>query len=136
MEKKNYALWALPSKPEFPAGGSWLECTNCRRASLFQQSQLMLPAPERIPSLTRCGSRPSQETSTALVAASLSCYVADWGKTLPCLYLLRQSCVHGAATTGRWNFQVSCYGSKSGYERRSSDQLLKNDFPGLGSIVV
>jgi hypothetical protein len=41
MEKQKYALWALPSKPEFPEGGSWLECANCKRTSLFQQSQLM-----------------------------------------------------------------------------------------------
>jgi hypothetical protein len=55
-------------------------------------------------------------------------------KNLPCLYLLRQSCVHGAATTGLWKFQASCSGSKSGYERRSvncdpatSDDLVDSD---------
>lgn len=26
MDKEPYGLWALPSKPGFPEGGSWLKC--------------------------------------------------------------------------------------------------------------
>jgi hypothetical protein len=38
-EKEHHGLWALPSKPEFPEGGSWLECLNCNQTSLFQRFQ-------------------------------------------------------------------------------------------------
>ena len=41
IDKEHYGLWALPSKPEFPEAGSWLECTNCKKTSLFQRFQLM-----------------------------------------------------------------------------------------------
>jgi hypothetical protein len=33
--KEDYGLWLLPSKPEFPQGGSWLECPNCKKTSLL-----------------------------------------------------------------------------------------------------
>jgi hypothetical protein len=38
--RKDYGLWLLPSKPEFPKGGSWLGCPNCKKTSLFQRFQL------------------------------------------------------------------------------------------------
>ena len=38
--KKHFGLCALPAKPEFPEGGSWLECLNCKQTSLFQRFQL------------------------------------------------------------------------------------------------
>ena len=37
-------LWALPSKPEFPEGGSSLACPNCKQTSLFQRFQLRYSA--------------------------------------------------------------------------------------------
>jgi hypothetical protein len=41
IKKEHYDLWAMPSKPEFPEGGSWLECAHCKQTSLFQRFQLM-----------------------------------------------------------------------------------------------
>jgi hypothetical protein len=38
--KEHFGLWALPAKPEFPEGGSWLECLECKQTSLFQRFQL------------------------------------------------------------------------------------------------
>jgi hypothetical protein len=40
MDKEQYGIWPLPSKPEFPEGGSWLECLHCKQTSLFQRFQL------------------------------------------------------------------------------------------------
>jgi hypothetical protein len=42
--REDYGLWLLPSKPEFPEGGSWLECPNCKKTSLFQRFQLTYAA--------------------------------------------------------------------------------------------
>jgi hypothetical protein len=42
--REDYGLWLLPSKPEFPKGGSWLECPNCKKTSLFQRFQLTYAA--------------------------------------------------------------------------------------------
>jgi hypothetical protein len=44
LEDEHHGLWALPSKPEFHEGGSWLECPNCKKTSLFQRFQLTYAA--------------------------------------------------------------------------------------------
>jgi hypothetical protein len=41
---QRYDLWVLPPKPEFPAGGSWLTCSNCKETSLFQRFHLTYAA--------------------------------------------------------------------------------------------
>jgi phage FluMu protein Com len=42
--REHYGLWMLPPKPEFPEGGSWIECPNCKKISLFQRFQLTYAA--------------------------------------------------------------------------------------------
>jgi hypothetical protein len=41
IEKEHQGIWALPGKPEFPKGGSSLECPNCKETSVFQRFQLI-----------------------------------------------------------------------------------------------
>jgi hypothetical protein len=42
--EQRYDLWVLPSKPEFPEGGSWHTCPNCKETALFQRFHLTYAA--------------------------------------------------------------------------------------------
>jgi hypothetical protein len=53
LEKGRREIWASPPKPEFPEGGSLLECPNCRTTSIFHRVQLRYAAYVRGPFASR-----------------------------------------------------------------------------------
>ena len=41
IEDTEISSYFLPNKPEFPVGGSEMECPNCGEKSMFQRTDLL-----------------------------------------------------------------------------------------------